>query len=67
MRLALRWSLVRFVGIAVPLTLMGPLALSGTAVSALVAHVGVGGYAVGFAATLLLALLAVVISPRVVR
>ena len=43
------------------------LALSGTAVSALVAHVGVGGYAVGFAATLLLALLAVVISPRVVR
>ena len=34
MRLALRWSLVRFVGIAVPLTLMGPLALSGTALAA---------------------------------
>ncbi|PFG36177.1 MFS transporter [Flavimobilis soli] len=43
------------------------LALSGTAVTALVAQVGVGGYAVGFGATLLLALLAVAISPRVVR
>lgn len=43
------------------------LALSGTAVTALVAHVGPGGYAVGFAATFALALAAFSLAPRVVR